>query len=141
MRHMSDSLRRDTGAIPARTRTAALEGPRLVALGVGLAAGALSIGLYARSGYGDAMLARWLVALRTLTTAFALTGRPFERPAWVELAVPVGLAALLSPLYLWHLALDWPARRRVEPRPRRGPPWRCCRSSDSSRSGSRSRCS
>jgi Dolichyl-phosphate-mannose-protein mannosyltransferase len=104
---MSDSLGRDAVAIPARTAT--LQGPRTVALGVGLATGAVSIGLYARSGYGDAVLALWLVALVALTTGFALSGRPFERPAWVDLAVAAGLAALLSPLYLLRTHA-WPVQ-------------------------------
>jgi hypothetical protein len=103
------------GGNPAKSALAWLPGgltsrsAQVLGLWVGIACAVASIAVYERSGYSHRMLVLWLAGLVVLAAFFASRSRALPKIALLDLALPAGLLALVSPLYVAAL-YRWPVQ-------------------------------
>src|SRR5262245_9161272 len=81
----------------------------LGAIALGLAIGALALGIYVASGYSRSMLWLWLGGLVLTAVGFGLRTKTWPHVAVADLAWAFGAAALCAPLYLIAL-YRWPVQ-------------------------------
>ncbi len=82
---------------------------RFLPLWLGLACGLASLAYYERSGYDRRMLLLWSASLVLLAAFFASRSRFWPRIELLDVVLPAGLVAAISPLYLAVL-YRWPVQ-------------------------------
>jgi len=81
----------------------------LGAVALGLALGALSVGIYIADGYSRSMLWLWLGGLTFAAIGFGLRARVWPRIALLDVGLAAGASALCAPLYLIAI-YRWPVQ-------------------------------